>query len=302
MSRILYRFGVQKPIGSMDGACMTSPADIPPPTGKGPTRAGLVSPLQGSVPHAVFFDLTHDNESPLHKRSAEDALSTGALVAFSHCAVGSVKGFDDLYPRLLSLGSETRRYDVSENSGIGQVKRILNNLHTEMALEGFGEAHVHQENDYIVIHRVEPKSQRGYLVVVHTAFQKGSKDRGHIKPIQLRRTKAKFIYGASLDIHSYEDVNDPKLLKGLNSTLCLLPPVEGRNGADNDGPYQEIIVPDSFPPGSIMLFSTKLEELPPNIDQFCKEDVDGAFSSLDLTDLNVVLYRCEEEEKDATGQ
>ncbi|KAG8831109.1 hypothetical protein FRC18_007134 [Serendipita sp. 400] len=160
MSRILYRFGVQKPIGSMDGACMTSPADIPPPTGKGPIRAGLVSPLQGSVPHAVFFDLTHDNESPLHKRSAEDALSTGALVAFSHCAVGSVKGFDDLYPRLLSLGSETRRYDVSENSGIGQVKRILNNLHTEMALEGFGEAHVHQENDYIVIHRVEPKSQR----------------------------------------------------------------------------------------------------------------------------------------------
>ncbi|KAG8752475.1 hypothetical protein FRC14_007001, partial [Serendipita sp. 396] len=272
MSRILYRFGVQKPIGSMDGACMTSPADIPPPTGKGPTRAGLVSPLQGSVPHAVFFDLTHDNESPLHKRSAEDALSTGALVAFSHCAVGSVKGFDDLYPRLLSLGSENRRYDVSENSGIGQVKRILNNLHTEMALEGFGEAHVHQENDYIVIHRVEPKSQRGYLVVVHTAFQKGSKDRGHIKPIQLRRTKAKFIYGASLDIHSYEDVNDPKLLKGLDSTLCLLPPVEGRNGADNDGPYQEIIVPDSFPPGSIMLFSTKLEELPPNIDQFCKED------------------------------
>ncbi|KAG8864449.1 hypothetical protein FRC20_010187, partial [Serendipita sp. 405] len=300
MSRILYRFGVQKPIGSMDGACMTSPADIPPPTGKGPTRAGLVSPLQGSVPHAVFFDLTHDNESPLHKRSAEDALSTGALVAFSHCAVGSVKGFDDLYPRLLSLGSENRRYDVSENSGIGQVKRILNNLHTEMALEGFGEAHVHQENDYIVIHRVEPKSQRGYLVVVHTAFQKGSKDRGHIKPIQLRRTKAKFIYGASLDIHSYEDVNDPKLLKGLDSTLCLLPPVEGRNGADNDGPYQEIVVPDSFPPGSIMLFSTKLEELPPNIDQFCKEDVDGAFSSLDLTDLNVVLYRCEEEEKDAT--
>jgi len=126
---------------------MTSPAEILPPTGKGPTRPGIVTPLQGSSPHALFYDLTHDNESPLHKRSAEDALSTGALVSFSHCAVGSVKGFDDLHPKLLNLVAENRHYEVSGKGGIGNVKRVLNNLHTEMALEGFKEAHVHQEND-----------------------------------------------------------------------------------------------------------------------------------------------------------
>jgi glycogen debranching enzyme len=126
---------------------MTSPADIPPPTGRGPTRPGLVTPLQGSSPHALFYDLTHDNESPLDKRSAEDALSTGALVSFSHCAVGSVKGFDDLHPKLLNLVAENRLYEILENGGIGAVKRVLNNLHTEMALDGFDEAHVHQEND-----------------------------------------------------------------------------------------------------------------------------------------------------------
>ena len=36
---------------------------------------------------------------------------------------------------------------------------------------------------YIVIHRVEPKTQRGYVLVAHTAFQKGSKDAGYSRCI-----------------------------------------------------------------------------------------------------------------------
>ncbi|EEB90573.1 hypothetical protein MPER_11198, partial [Moniliophthora perniciosa FA553] len=91
-SRLLYRYGVGKPIGSMDAACLTSIEEIPSPTGKGPVRKAIVTPLNGSMPHALLYDLTHDNESPMHKRSAEDALSTGALVTISHSATGSVKG------------------------------------------------------------------------------------------------------------------------------------------------------------------------------------------------------------------
>lgn len=162
LSRILYRYGVRKPIGSsiysvyscantvvgsLDGACMTSLSEIPPPTGKGPELPCSIVPHQGSTPHALFYDLTHDNESPLHKRTAEDALSTGALVAFSNCATGSVKGFDDLYPKLLNLVGEGRHYEINEKGGIGEVKRVLNHLHAEMALEGFEESHVHQENE-----------------------------------------------------------------------------------------------------------------------------------------------------------
>lgn len=133
----------------MDGECVTSKEDLPPPTGKGPTRPCVVIPHNGSVPHAMFFDLTHDNETYLEKRSAEDALSTGALMTFSWSAIGSVKGFDDLYPKLLDLVSEKRRYELTQlgpKSGLGKAKRILNSLHTEMALEGFEEGHVHEEN------------------------------------------------------------------------------------------------------------------------------------------------------------
>ena len=134
----------------MDGACMTSKAELPPPTGKGPTRDCIVIPHNGSVPHALFFDLTHDNESYLHKRSAEDALSTGALITFSFSAIGSVKGFDDLYPKLLDLVGDNRRYELAaseEYRGISKVKRVLNHLHSEMVLGGYSEGHVHQEND-----------------------------------------------------------------------------------------------------------------------------------------------------------
>ena len=129
---------------------MTSREELPSPTGKGPVRPCVVSPLNGALPHALFYDQTHDNESLLDKRSAEDALSTGALVTFSYSAIGSVKGFDDLYPKLLNLVSEKRPYDVTglgEHSGIAKIKRVLNHLHLEMVLDGFEEGHVHQEND-----------------------------------------------------------------------------------------------------------------------------------------------------------
>ena len=137
-------------LGSMDGACLTSKEELPPPTGKGPTRPCIVTPHNGSIPHALCYDLTHDNESYLDKRSAEDALSTAALVTFCWCAIGSVKGFDDLYPKLLNLVQEKRRYEATRlgnNSGIGKAKRLLNSLHTDMVLGKFEEGHVHQEND-----------------------------------------------------------------------------------------------------------------------------------------------------------
>lgn len=150
LSRLIYRHGIGKPVASMDAACLTSVEELPSPTGKGPVRTCIVTPLNGSMPHALFYDLTHDNESPLDKRSAEDALSTGALATFSYSAIGSVKGFDDLYPKLLNLVNEKRRYEipgVGEGSGIAKVKRVLNELHLEMVLGGFEEGHVHQEND-----------------------------------------------------------------------------------------------------------------------------------------------------------
>jgi glycogen debranching enzyme len=155
LSRLVYRHGLGKPIGSMDTASSLVSKEFvhsPVAGGKqGPLREAEVHTIYGSTPHALFYDLTHDNESPLHKRSAEDALSDGALVTFSWCAIGSVKGFDDLYPALLNLVNEKRQYEVGVDKegkkGIGKAKRLLNELHLEMVQGKYEEGHVHQEND-----------------------------------------------------------------------------------------------------------------------------------------------------------
>jgi glycogen debranching enzyme len=133
----------------MDDSCLSSTEELPPLFGKGAPRPCIVTPHQGSVPHAVFYDVTHDNETPHDKRTAEDALSTGALVTFTRAALGSNKGFDDLYPKLLNLVTDNRLYEVNPRGegGIGKVKRVLNHLHTEMMSNGFTEGHVHEEGE-----------------------------------------------------------------------------------------------------------------------------------------------------------
>lgn len=170
----LYRYGVGKAIGSMDSAVLSSPGEIKCLYGSTALpRPSIITPLQGSAPHAVFYDVTHDNESPAHKRTAEDALSTGALVTFTRAAIGSNKGFDDLYPKLLNLVTDTRMYSVTgpaDEQGIGRVKRVLNHLHAEMMMGGYEEGHVHEEGQYIMFHRVHPTTHKGYLLVAHTAF------------------------------------------------------------------------------------------------------------------------------------
>ena len=136
--------------GSMDDACLSSQEELASPVGKGAPRPCVVTPLRGSSPHTIFYDVTHDNKTPSQHRTAEDALSTGALVTFIRVAVGSNKGFDDLYPVYLDLVTDDRLYEVNGSKmdgGIGRVKRVLNHLHTEMMEGGFVEGHVHEEGE-----------------------------------------------------------------------------------------------------------------------------------------------------------
>ncbi|KAE8221765.1 hypothetical protein CF319_g4920 [Tilletia indica] len=309
-SRLLYRFGVNKPIGSMDKDCLSFKDTVQIPGQDKPVEA-LVVPQSGSSPHALFMDVTHDNETPTTKRTTEDAITMGALVAFSWSAIGSNKGFDDLYPKLLDVVGETRAYatapvdsgeKASESFGISEVKRVVNHLHAEMVTGGFSEGHVHQENDYLIMHRVHPQTHQGYVCVAHAAFHSpGSQDRGQINPIRLDRTKVQYIMGKTLQVTERELKDDKETLRGLASKLIDVPCPhieEGREENSDALAYSEIIVPDVFPPGSIMLFATRMDGLSASLDELCTKDADKAMAELDLTDLNAVLYRADGEERD----
>jgi glycogen debranching enzyme len=74
-----------------------------------------------------------------------------------------------------------------------------------------------------------------------------------------------------------------------------------RKGEDDNGHYAEIIVPESFEPGSIMVFATEMPEMSKDLDSQIQSGADEAFGELDLVDLNVILDRADGEERDATG-
>ncbi|KAM0756163.1 glycoside hydrolase family 13 protein [Meredithblackwellia eburnea MCA 4105] len=302
-SGLLYSYGLGKPIGAMDTDCLTTASTVGI---KGGFYGARIIPLPGSVPHAFLMDCTHDNESPLSKRTAEDALPTGALVTFARAAVGSNRGFDDLYPKLLDVVSEERHYELYESgkeNGIGEVKRLLNHLHTEMVLNDGLEGHFSQEGDYITAHRVNPVTHQGYLLVAHTAIHSGPKDRGFINPIRLDGTQVKFIAGSTVKINSTDSRDTKTTLRGLDADIVAIEPVSGtikKDGATGAS-YSEIVVPDKFPPGSIMVFATWVDSLEASLDELCASDAKAAFSELTLVDLNPVLFRCDGEERDALG-
>jgi len=121
-----------------------------------------------------------------------------------------------------------------------------------------------------------------------------------VSPIKLRRTRAKFVYGASIQIESYDIAQDAKTLKGLPSKLVEMRSVVVPQGLDAEGPFSEIIVPEYFPPGSIMVFETNMEHYDASLDEFCTSGAQGVFGDLGLIELNTILHRADGEERDAT--
>src|SRR5690606_2624217 len=67
-----------------------------------------------------------------------------------------------------------------------------------------------------------------------------------------------------------------------------------------------LTVPEIFPPGSISLFETWIpgagdEGGDEGLDGFITSGAEEAFANLDFHDLNFLLYRCDAEERDASG-
>lgn len=285
LSRLIHAYG-GKPIGSIDSTVLSNVDD----------QDNAIIPVRAAVAHAFFMDCTHDNEVPNQRRCAEDTLPTGALVTMTGVAVGSVMGFDEVYPHILDIVAEDRKYST-ESNGIGAIKGRFNELHTLMGTEGYTECHVHQEGEYITVHRVHPVTQKGYFLIAHTAFSKGE-GRGSIQDIRLSGTKVDCELSIVLQVSSTEDRSTEDELRGLPASLKELehPHVHYDHGDSN------ITIPEYFPRGSIALFATHAPSLADSktddVDSLIRSGAASAVSSLNLTDLNVLLYRCDAEEQD----
>lgn len=319
LSRLVHRHG-GRPIGSFEvdeisgGDSKSSPASSP--NGKPKQGKEIVRRIKQTPVHALFMDCTHDNEVPAQKRDARDTLPNAALVYMCASATGSVFGYDEVYPNIIDLVHEKRLYtSVSSQKkvkteagegGIGGIRKLLNQIHTIMGLDGYEETHIHHEDQYVTVHRVHPESRKGYFLIAHTAYPGYGNGNGGFNPVHLAGSKARHLGSWMLEVDNSPAarkavMEDKKYLKGLPSKIVSLPGIRMESKADET----VITVRDKFPPGSIALFETWIpaaEHAGGNtgLDTFVTSGAKTAFSKVDLIDLNFILYKCDAEERDSS--
>ncbi|GLI74527.1 bifunctional 4-alpha-glucanotransferase/amylo-alpha-1,6-glucosidase [Penicillium ochrochloron] len=313
LSRLVHRHG-GRPIGSFDVDLPSAGSSHAIASADAGVAGEEITHIRPSPVPALFMDCTHDNEVPAQKRDARDTLPNAALVAMCASATGSVMGYDEIYPKLIDLVHEKRQYTSPFSSanklevgagegGIGGVKRLLNELHTMMGVEGYDETHIHHDGEYITVHRVHPKTRKGIFLIAHTAFP-GNESGAILAPTHITGTQAKHIGSWVLEVDAGDDTKakisgDDKYLKGLPSHTRDIDATR----IEGDGKDVTISVLDTLVPGSIALFETWIPgaEHASGLNKFLSSGADEAFSGLSLVDLNFALYRCDAEERDSSN-
>ncbi|KAK5701470.1 bifunctional 4-alpha-glucanotransferase/amylo-alpha-1,6-glucosidase [Elasticomyces elasticus] len=317
MSRLVH-INAGRPIGSFEVDDISG-ADVKPQangslTNGTPQGQTIVHKIIPSKIHALLMDCTHDNETPVQRRDGRDTLPNSALVAMCASASGSVFGMDECYPQLIELVHEKRLYTspysnlkpgeslrIGPSEGTGGVKRLTNQLHAIMGMDGYDECFVHHDGEYITVHRMHPKSRKGYYLIAHTAFPGYGNGNAGFGTQTLSGTKAKLLGAWNLEVdQSWEAkqaaIND-KVLRGVPSHTKDLKGVK----CENHGNDTVITVPENFPPGSIALFETWIPDHSEGLDKFLTSGAREAFKNVTLIDLNAFLYRADAEERAASG-
>ncbi|KXL43716.1 glycoside hydrolase family 133 protein [Acidomyces richmondensis BFW] len=318
MSRLVH-INCGRPIGSFEVDDISG-ADAKQPNGDLPNGVPqgreIIHKIIPSKIHALLMDCTHDNETPVQRRDGRDTLPCSALVAMCASASGSVFGMDELYPQLIELVHEKRPYTspysnlkpgeslrIGPYEGAGSIKRLMNQLHSIMGMDGYDESFVHHEGEYITVHRLHPKSRRGYYLIAHTAFPGYGNGNAGFPPQRLAGTKAKLLGAWNLECDQSPEakqaaIND-HVLRGIPSKTKDLKGVQ----CDSRGEDAVITVPEKFPPGSIAIFETWIPsaEHSDGLDKFITSGARDAFKNCNLIDLNAIMYRADSEERASTN-
>lgn len=281
------------------------------------------------------MDQTHDNPSPIEKRSVFDLLPTAALVCMASCACGSNRGYDELVPHHIHVVNEERQYqewgkNVDESTGIIAAKKVLNDLHGYLGHEGFTEVFVDQMNpDIVGVTRQNPITHESFILVAHNAFSYPDFNAGatNVKPLTFegklveiyleaeirsrheqpyaRPSTSEFVKNASfINGLSEYDVSIRKNIQLSESKIFRTQPTIFGNTTQLDFVNLRpgsVVVVRVIPHDDVTIRLRQLHEI---IQEFHREDgpkyleLKRIISKLDLVDLNFALFSCDQEERE----
>ena len=264
--------------------------------------------LRPAVAHAIFYDQTHDNDSPVARRSAYDVPATTSIINMANCATGSTRGHDELVPHHINVVSEDRLYPdtVDENAGLLPLRRMLNGpLQRELA-QNFTEIFVDQVNDDVIaITRHNPLDGRSIVLMARTSFS-GHTQPCHIKPIPIQGQISRILFEAQAygDPNKYE--RHPTLINGLSSFKtkifssnspageCKLAKLINLDGDRAEMQFNEF----QFLPSSVLAVEINLSSRQSEALRVLNQwQVDLGKFDLTLSDANYILFRCAHEDQ-----
>lgn len=283
-------------------------------------------PLVPTVAHAIFFDVTHDNESPIVKHTPYDPIASSALVSMTYAAIGSNRGLDELVPHHIHVVQEERTYNVWDEAGVAGVnylsgmingKRFLNQLHEVLATLGYSQAYVDQrDRDTIVVTRHNPHNHKSVILAARTAFYQGLDGyAGNLEPLTIEGKFDKILFEVNMNGEPNNFEKDGAIINGYRNFFTevssLLEPTQSQMVEMEKCESSNVIRFKRFPPSSVIAFSMSLldeqaaalDALNQLLKQYdCpKSEIFTIVNQYHLIDINYVLFRTNEEERDEFG-
>ncbi|XP_030607338.1 glycogen debranching enzyme isoform X2 [Archocentrus centrarchus] len=310
-------------------------------------------PLMPSIAHAMFLDVTHDNECPIQLRSAFDSLPSSAIVSMACCATGSTRGYDELVPHQISVVKEERFYpkwnpsaaptspgEVGFHTGIIAGKQALNKLHQELAAQGFIQVYVDQvDADIVAVTRHCPSTHQSVVTVSRTAFwnPKTHEYSTSVSPMFIPGKIEEVVFEArTVERNAGTYKKDDNYINGMPEYTVEIKEhiqleestVVKKAGVTSKGRSEFVheITFQKLTPGSVIAFRVSLDpkaqklvgvlryylsqfspkyrrgsvadENPP---EALKKPLAQLMSKLTLADMNILLFRCDSEEKEDGG-
>lgn len=239
-------------------------------------------PLLPTTAHALLFDQTHDNKSPIEVRSPYDSFPSAALVCMACCAVGSNRGYDQLVPHHISVVTEERKYMswttenfpqkpfMNQSFGITEGKKMLNDLHFRLGYQQYSEVYVDQlRDDVISVTRHNPNTHESVVLVARTAFQAPADltHTGYIRPISVQGKVKEVLFEARMMLaKGFEYIEDPDYINGLPNYYLELRqnfnPIESKMVDINEAADGESVTISfkQLTPGSVIAFQCCLSD------------------------------------------